>query len=31
MLKPELKADLYGVSGSPGVAEGTVKVTWGRK
>lgn len=26
--KPELRADLYGVSGSPGVAEGTVKVIW---
>lgn len=26
--KPELKADLYAVSGSPGVAEGTVKVIW---
>ncbi|MCX5807353.1 MAG: PEP-utilizing enzyme [Proteobacteria bacterium] len=28
VARPELKADLYGVCGSPGVAEGTVKVIW---
>jgi phosphohistidine swiveling domain-containing protein len=28
VARPELKADLYGVSGSPGVAEGTVKIVW---
>jgi pyruvate,water dikinase len=28
VARPELKADLFGVSGSPGVAEGTVKVVW---
>jgi pyruvate, water dikinase len=28
VARPELKADLYGVCGSPGVAEGNVKVIW---
>ena len=28
VARPELKADLYGVCGSPGVTEGTVKVIW---
>jgi phosphohistidine swiveling domain-containing protein len=28
VARPELKADLYGVCGSPGVIEGTVKVIW---
>ncbi len=28
VARPELKADLYGVCGSPGVMEGTVKVIW---
>jgi len=28
VVRPELKADLFGVCGSPGVAEGTVKVVW---
>jgi phosphohistidine swiveling domain-containing protein len=28
VARPELKADLFGVSGSPGTAEGTVKVIW---
>ena len=28
VARPELKADLFGVSGSPGTAEGTVKVVW---
>jgi pyruvate, water dikinase len=28
VARPELKADLYGVCGSPGVAEGTVKIIW---
>jgi pyruvate, water dikinase len=28
VARPELKADLFGVSGSPGVAEGMVKVVW---
>ncbi len=28
VARPELKADLYGVSGSPGVIEGKVKVVW---
>lgn len=28
VARPELKADLYGVCGSPGVAEGTVRVVW---
>jgi phosphohistidine swiveling domain-containing protein len=28
VARPELKADLYGVCGSPGVAEGNVKVVW---
>jgi pyruvate, water dikinase len=28
VARPELKADLYGVCGSPGVSEGTVKVIW---
>lgn len=28
VARPELKADLYGVCGSPGVAEGKVKVIW---
>jgi phosphoenolpyruvate synthase/pyruvate phosphate dikinase len=28
VVRPELKADLYGVCGSPGVIEGPVKVIW---
>jgi phosphohistidine swiveling domain-containing protein len=28
VARPELKADLYGVCGSPGVIEGKVKVVW---
>ena len=28
VARPELKADLYGVCGAPGVYEGTVKVIW---
>jgi len=28
VARPELKADLYGVCGSPGVVEGKVKVVW---
>jgi phosphohistidine swiveling domain-containing protein len=28
VVRPELKADLFGVSGSPGIAEGMVKVVW---
>ena len=28
VVRPELKADLYGVCGSPGVIEGKVKVVW---
>jgi len=28
VVRPELKADLFGVCGSPGTAEGTVKVVW---
>jgi pyruvate, water dikinase len=28
VARPELKADLFGVCGSPGVAEGMVKVVW---
>ncbi len=28
IVRPELKADLFGVCGSPGVSEGTVKVIW---
>jgi phosphohistidine swiveling domain-containing protein len=28
VARPELKADLYGVCGSPGAVEGTVKVVW---
>lgn len=28
VARPELKADLYGVCGSPGVSEGIVKVIW---
>jgi phosphohistidine swiveling domain-containing protein len=28
VARPELKADLYGVCGSPGVSEGIVKVVW---
>jgi phosphohistidine swiveling domain-containing protein len=28
VARPELKADLYGVCGAPGVYEGTVKVVW---
>ena len=28
VARPDLKADLYGVCGSPGVAEGNVKVIW---
>jgi phosphohistidine swiveling domain-containing protein len=28
VARPELKADLYGVCGSPGVIEGNVKVIW---
>jgi phosphohistidine swiveling domain-containing protein len=28
VARPELKADLFGVSGSPGIAEGMVKVVW---
>ena len=28
VARPELKADLFGVCGSPGMVEGTVKVVW---
>lgn len=28
VARPELKADLFGVCGAPGVAEGTVKIIW---
>ena len=28
VVRPELKADLFGVCGSPGTVEGTVKVVW---
>jgi len=28
VARPELKADLFGVCGSPGITEGTVKVVW---
>ncbi len=28
VARPELKADLFGVCGSPGSVEGTVKVVW---
>ncbi len=28
VARPELKADLFGVCGSPGLVEGTVKVVW---
>jgi phosphohistidine swiveling domain-containing protein len=28
VARPELKADLFGVSGSPGVVEGPVRVVW---
>ena len=28
VARPELKADLFGVCGSPGMTEGTVKVVW---